>query len=101
MAEKEIRKLAAVMFTDIEGYTAMVQKNEDHALQMVSIHRRFLEQFTTESNGKVIHFYGDGSLSVYESAIDAVRCAIKMQQAYQKEGQVPVRIGLHLGDIVF
>jgi class 3 adenylate cyclase/tetratricopeptide (TPR) repeat protein len=101
MAEKDVRKLAAVMFTDIEGYTAFVQKDEKAALQKVSIHRQYLEQYTAEYNGRVIAFYGDGSLSIYESALDAVHCAIAMQKAYQSDHPIPVRIGIHVGDIVF
>ena len=101
MAEKEVRKLAAVMFTDIEGYTAFVQKDEAAALKKVAIHRQFLEKYTAEYNGRVIAFYGDGSLSIYESALDAVHCGIAMQKAYQTEHPIPVRIGIHVGDIVF
>lgn len=101
MAEKEVRKLAAVMFTDIEGYTAFVQKDEAAALKKVAIHRQFLEKYTAEYNGRVIAFYGDGSLSIYESALDAVNCGIAMQKAYQTDHPIPVRIGIHVGDIVF
>ena len=101
MADKEVRKLAAVMFTDIQGYTAFVQQDEKAALAKVAIHRKYLEQFTTEYNGKVIAFYGDGSLSIYDSALDAVHCAIAMQKAYQGDDPIPVRIGIHVGDIVF
>lgn len=88
------------MFTDIEGYTAFVQKDEATALKKVAVHRQFLEQYTAEFNGKVIAFYGDGSLSIYESALDAVHCGIAMQKAYQAGHQIPVRIGIHVGDIV-
>ncbi len=101
MAEKEVRKLAAVMFTDIEGYTAIVQKDEKASLDWVARHRLHLEECTREFNGRILQFYGDGSLSVYESAVDAVRCAIAMQQQYRTGQAVPVRIGIHLGDIVF
>jgi len=100
MADKEVRKLAAVMFTDIQGYTAFVQQDEAAALMKVATHRKYLEQFTAEYNGKVIAFYGDGSLSIYESALDAVQCGIAMQKAYQGEHPIPVRIGIHVGDIV-
>ena len=101
MADKEVRKLAAVMFTDIQGYTAFVQQDEASALKKVAIHRQFLEKYTAEFNGKVVAFYGDGSLSIYESALDAVQCGIAMQKAYQDEHPIPVRIGIHVGDIVF
>lgn len=95
-----MRKLMAVMFTDITGYTGIVQQDEEHALDLVARHRQVLTQLTSEYGGKVIQFYGDGSLSIYESAIDAVRCAIEMQKSYRTGLQVPVRIGIHLGDIV-
>ncbi len=101
MDEPVVRKLAAIMFTDIEGYTAFVQKDEKAALQKVAVHRKFLEEFTTQYDGKVIAFYGDGSLSIYNSALDAVRCGIAMQKAYQGDHPIPVRIGIHVGDIVF
>jgi class 3 adenylate cyclase len=100
MANKEVRKLAAVMFTDIQGYTAFVQQDEAAALIKVATHRKYLEQFTAAYNGKVIAFYGDGSLSIYESALDAVNCGIAMQKAYQGDLPIPVRIGIHVGDIV-
>jgi len=101
MAEREVRKLSAVMFTDIQGYTAFVQADEKEALNKVATHRKHLEDFTAHYNGRVIAFYGDGSLSIYESALDAVHCGIAMQKAYQAEHPIPVRIGIHVGDIVF
>lgn len=100
MAADETRKLVAVMFSDITGYTAMIQENETSALAMVDVHRSVLKQYTEEYNGEIIAFYGDGSLSTYPSAIDSVRCAIDMQRAYS-ENTVPVRIGIHFGDVVF
>ncbi len=101
MDDSVVRKLAAIMFTDIEGYTAFVQKDEKVALQKVAIHRKYLEEFTKAHNGEVIAFYGDGSLSIYNSALDAVNCGIAMQKAYQADHPIPVRIGIHVGDIVF
>ncbi len=98
-SEKEIRKLAAVMFTDIEGYTALVGRDEAEAIRVVGIHRGHLAAFTAQYGGQVIQFYGDGSLSIYDSAVQAVECAIAMQQAYRLEGGVAVRIGIHVGDI--
>ena len=100
MTDSGTRKLAAVMFTDIAGYTSLVQSDEADALDKVNTHRDVLQEYSTLYNGEIISFYGDGSLSTYGSAIDAVNCAIKIQQAYQNKG-VPVRIGIHLGDIVY
>ncbi|MDQ3015976.1 MAG: adenylate/guanylate cyclase domain-containing protein, partial [Bacteroidota bacterium] len=100
MAEKDIRKLAAVMFTDIQGYSASVQDDEKAGLIKVEAHRQHLRHYTQMYHGQVIQYYGDGSLSIYDSVVDAVHCAIAMQKAYLTVDPVPVRIGIHVGDIV-
>ena len=100
MSSSEIRRLAAVMFTDIQGYTKLVQSDEPAALSMVDHHRQTLFGTTSKHQGKVIQFYGDGSLSIYESVIDALKCAIEIQRNFIAKN-IPVRIGIHLGDIVF
>jgi class 3 adenylate cyclase/tetratricopeptide (TPR) repeat protein len=96
----DVRKLAAVMFTDIAGYTAMVQQDEAYALEKVRMHRKYLEDNTQKHQGQVVQFYGDGSLSIYDSVVDAVHCAIAMQHGYLQDENLPVRIGIHLGDFV-
>ena len=88
------------MFTDISGYTSMVQRDESDALDKVNIHREVLASASGRYSGTLVSFYGDGSLSTFTSAIDAVNCAIQMQTEYIKRN-VPVRVGIHLGDIVF
>lgn len=94
------RKLAAVMFTDIEGYTKFVQQDESDAVKKIESHRKGLTESTAIYGGDIIQFYGDGSLSIYDSAVDAVNCAIEMQRKYTQQDNVPVRIGIHLGDII-
>lgn len=100
LAAQPRRKLAAVMFTDIEGYTRFVQENEPEAVKKIESHRDVLTECTTIHNGEIIQFYGDGSLSIYDSAVDAVNCAIEMQKRYTTDQKVPVRIGIHIGDII-
>jgi pentatricopeptide repeat protein len=95
------RQLAAIMFTDIEGYTTMMQQDEQRALTVKNRHRKILEREHAQYNGRIIHYYGDGSLSIFQSAIQAVQCALAMQNAFCQEPEVPLRIGLHLGDVVF
>ena len=96
------RQLAAVMFTDISGYTAMMQDNERMAASIRKKHRSVVKRFHDKFHGDVVQYYGDGTLSIFKSAVEAMECAISMQQVFQEEEeQVPVRIGLHLGDIVF
>lgn len=94
------RQLAAIMFTDIEGYTATMQRDEEQALFLKDRHRDVLQQKHTEFNGRIIQYYGDGTLSIFYSAVEAVECALQMQQLFCQAPGVPVRIGLHLGDII-
>ena len=95
------RQLAAIMFTDIQGYTALMQQNEKKAIQARDKHRRIFNSITEKHNGRVLQYYGDGTLSIFDSAIDAVKCGIEMQLGFQKEPSIPVRIGIHTGDIIF
>jgi len=95
------RQLAAIMFTDIEGYTSLMQQNEKNAIQARNKHRKIFNSATEKHKGKVLQYYGDGTLSVFDSAIDAVKCGIEMQLGFQKEPLIPVRIGIHTGDIIF
>jgi len=89
------------MFTDIMGYTALMQSDEAQAIQVRTRHRQVFEQLHRDHQGKIIQYYGDGTLSIFESAVQAATCAIQMQQQLQAGNPVvPIRIGLHLGDIV-
>ena len=95
------RRLAAIMFTDIAGYTAMMQTDEAKALQIRKRHREVFERCHESFQGNILQYYGDGTLSVFDSAIDAVKCAVEMQQEFQQEPKVPLRIGIHTGDILY
>lgn len=102
------RKLAAIMFTDIEGYTAIMQEDEKKAMQFRDRHRQVFRGTTEKYKGQILQYYGDGTLSIFDSAIDAVHCGIEMQRAFQNSTSsknnpfiIPVRIGIHLGDIIY
>jgi len=95
------RELAAIMFTDIVGYTALMQGDEDYAVRIRKKHREIFQTKHKLYKGEIVQYYGDGTLSVFKSAVEAVECAIEIQQLLQKGDPVNVRIGLHLGDIVF
>lgn len=98
---KTTRRLAAIMFTDIAGYTAMMQENEAKAVQIRQRHREVFEQKHEQHRGQIVQYYGDGTLSIFDSAVDAAACAVEMQQAFQSGSvQVPLRIGIHTGDIM-
>lgn len=98
---KEIRMLAAIMFTDMVGYTALMQENERQAKILRDKHRGVLERLILEHRGQILQYYGDGTLSIFGSAIEAAICAAKIQQELQTEPKVPLRIGIHAGDVVY
>jgi LuxR family maltose regulon positive regulatory protein len=95
------RQLAAIMFTDIVGYTSLMQQNEEKAIQAREKHRQIFNSTTEKYNGRILQYYGDGTLSIFDSAIDAVKCGTEMQLGFQKDPAIPVRIGIHTGDIIF
>lgn len=95
------RQLAAIMFTDIEGYTALMQEDEAKAVAMRARLRSTFEATTEAFDGRIIQYFGDGTLSTFTSAVDAVECAIELQSVFLIEPKVPVRIGIHVGDIIY
>lgn len=101
MPEPQNRKLAAILFADIVGYTALMQSNEPKALATLQKFKTELEMKVPNYKGEIIQFYGDGCLAVFNSSVDAVICAKKLQVAFQSAPIVPVRIGLNAGDVVF
>jgi len=101
MEGKFKRQLAAIVFTDIVGYTHLMHINEDRALQLRSRHRSILLTMHEKFGGEVLQFFGDGTLSIFPSSVNAVECAVEMQLEYKKEPEVPVRIGIHVGDISY
>ena len=95
------RQLAAILFTDIVGYTAMMQQDEQLAVDVTRHYITVLKESVASHHGKILNDYGDGSLCSFSSATEAMRCAIEMQQQLQKEPRVPLRIGLHVGELFF
>lgn len=93
------RKLAAIMFTDIMGYTAMMGKDAAKALEILRLNREIHTRLIDKHNGKLLKEMGDGNLVQFESAIDAVHCAVEIQQNAGQAMDAKIRIGIHLGDI--
>ncbi len=95
------RQLAAIMFADIAGYTGMMQEDEGLALQLrKKLHEKLEEQISLE-HGRLLEFKGDGALCCFTSTIEAVQAAIALQTEMQREPVVPLRIGIHTGDVIF
>ena len=103
----EHRKLAAIMFTDMVGYSALAQRDDKLALELLEEHRELLRNIFAEFNGTEIKTIGDGFLVEFNSALEAAQCAIAIQRALAKrnadapaERQIQVRIGVHIGDVI-
>jgi len=95
-----MRQLAAILFADMTGYTALMQENEEVARVKRKRLKEVLEININQHNGKILQFYGDGSLSIFSSAIDCLHCSIKIQQQLQQEPKVVLRMGVHTGDVI-
>ncbi len=101
------RRLAAIMFSDIVGYTAMTQSNEKLTLDLLEAHRRLLRPIFAKHGGTEIKTIGDAFLVEFRSALEAVSCGIEMQQALAHHNQertaltrVQIRVGIHVGDVI-
>jgi adenylate cyclase len=101
MKTKKTRRLSAIMFTDIVGYTAIMEQDEKIASDIRARHRLEFQRYHESYNGKIVQYYGDGTLSVFHSGVEAVECAIAIQKKLNEGEKVPLRIGLHMGDVVF
>ncbi len=93
--------LAAIMFTDIVGYTAMMQEDEFKAISLRDRSRKALEDFALVHQGRILQYFGDGTLLVFGSVVEAIMCAIEVQRELQQDPKVNLRIGIHSGDIVY
>jgi TolB-like protein/class 3 adenylate cyclase/Flp pilus assembly protein TadD len=94
------RQLAAIMFTDIKGYAHMMEVNEVEANLFREKMVKSVNEEVAAHDGRVVKFEGDGSLCIFNSSINAVRAAVAIQSQMNKDPKVPLRIGIHTGDIV-
>ena len=103
-----MRRLAAIMFTDMVGYSALSQRNEALALKLLEEHRNILRPFFTKHGGREIETAGDLFFVEFDSAVEGAQCAVEIQTALYdrntaqpEERKILVRIGLHIGDVVY
>jgi class 3 adenylate cyclase/dienelactone hydrolase len=97
----EDRRLAAIMFTDIVGYTALMGSDEDKAYQLLKKNRQIQKPIIKKHKGKWLKEMGDGVLASFSTISDAVYCAVEIQQFSHKEPDLNLRIGIHQGEIIF
>jgi TolB-like protein/class 3 adenylate cyclase/Flp pilus assembly protein TadD len=101
------RRLSAIMFTDMVGYSALAQENESLAVELLEEHRVILRPLFLKHQGREIDIVGDAFFVEFTSALNAVQCAIDIQQKLyercqetSKENWIRVRIGIHVGDVI-
>jgi TolB-like protein/class 3 adenylate cyclase/Flp pilus assembly protein TadD len=104
---KKQRQLAAIMFTDMVGYSALTQKNESLAIDLLVEHRQLLRPIFPKHGGNEVESIGDAFFVEFKSALDAVHCAIEIQKILfdrnaklESEKHIILRIGLHVGDVI-
>lgn len=106
-SSSEQRRLAAIMFTDMVGFTAITQRSEQTALEILDRQRKVMRPLFTHYNGREIQVVGDGFLVEFASALEAVQCAIDIQIALKTDNEdrpedtrFQIRIGIHMGDVI-
>jgi TolB-like protein/class 3 adenylate cyclase/Tfp pilus assembly protein PilF len=95
------RQLAAIMFTDIAGYTALMGSDEQKAFELLKQNRELHKPLIEEYGGRWIKEMGDGVLASFPTVTDAVNCACALVQGCGKAEGLCLRIGIHLGEVVF
>src|SRR5580693_8966153 len=106
-ADTEQRKLAAIMFTDMVGYSALSQRDDRLALELLEEHRHLLREIFPRFHGTEIKTIGDAFLVEFGSALEAAQCAIEIQRTLAKRNhdvtsdrRIELKIGIHIGDVV-
>jgi len=106
-SDKYQRKLLSIMFTDIQDYSKIMNKNEQLALKILEDHNKLMIKCIKNNRGRIIEIIGDAFLVSFDSAVEAVICGVNIQnelKEYNKSKanteKIKVRIGIHLGDVV-
>lgn len=94
------RHLAAIMFTDIVGYTALMGQNEQKAFRLLSLNRQLQKPRIKQFNGRWLKEIGDGVMACFTTVSEAVLAAIKIQEDCRDSGEFQLRIGIHQGEVV-
>lgn len=94
------RKLAAILFADIVGYTKLMQVDESASLKSLDKFKSIVNDTVPKFGGEVVKNYGDGCLMLFDAPSSAIQCAISMQKSFRKGKAIPVRVGAHIGEVI-
>ena len=97
----ESHKLSTILFADIAGYTALMQKDEHAALDALGLFQDTLENCISKFEGEIVQYYGDGALIAFDSTTNGVAYATEVMDIFKNKVNIPVRIGIHLSEVVF
>ena len=105
--ERLPRKLAAILYADVAGYSRATCADEDHAHRALSLHLDLFSAAVRKHHGRVVHYAGDALLAVFDAAVDALGCAMEVQSDFAARndarlpaGRIEFRVGLNLGDVI-
>ncbi|MDA4129531.1 MAG: tetratricopeptide repeat protein [Thaumarchaeota archaeon] len=101
------RKLAAIMFTDIVGFTALTQRDEGQAMRLLAQHNELMRTLIPKYSGREVKTIGDAFLVEFRSALEAVQCSVAMQRVMHERNmglpssdRLEIRVGIHVGDVI-
>jgi len=96
----QTHQLAAIMFTDVVGYTALMDEDEEKAFRLLEKNRTIQQPIIQKYNGKWLKEMGDGVLASFSTVSDAVYCAGEIQRTCENQPDLSLRIGIHLGEVI-
>ncbi len=88
------------MFTDMVGYTSLMQKDEVKARKLIQRQREIMKPLIEKHRGTILQYVGDGTFITFDSAIEAVNCGYEIQNQFKSDKNLSLRIGIHIGDVV-
>ena len=101
------RRLATILAADVFGYSRLVAENEEHTLRTLKAYRGIIDRLISGHEGRIFNTAGDSVLAQFQSAVEAVRCAIAIQQELRVQNaqvdephRMEFRIGVHVGDVL-
>jgi adenylate cyclase len=97
--EEGKRKLSAIMFTDMKGYSKEMGHDEESTLKKIWRYEKAMKSIIKSHEGRVVKTIGDAIMGDFDSAVNAVKSAIEIQDLLKKE-DIKIRIGIHIGDVI-